>query len=249
MNLWAIADIHLALSCPEKTMEAFGPKWSNYHERIEKNWKEVVQKEDLVLIPGDISWAFTLEQAQIDLSWIDQLPGTKVIIRGNHDSWWQSLKKVEKILPPSIIALQNTAYNVDNLSIGGSRLWETLEFNYSDLVEFKENPKANPKTPVLTLEGNEHIFERELHKLEMSLQKMNPDAQFKIVMTHYPPISYDLENSKAHQLLKKYRVNSCVFGHVHNLIPPSSSFLGLKDGINYIFTAADYLNFKPLKIK
>lgn len=249
MNIWAIADLHLALSCPEKTMEDFGPTWANYIKRIQENWANNVQKDDLVLIAGDITWAYTLEKAQVDLQWIDQLPGTKVMIRGNHDTWWQSLNKVQKILPPSIIALQNDAYNIEGLSIGGSRLWDTLEFNFSDLIELKENPKANPNTPILTEEENERIFSRELHRLELSLKAMNPSAPLKIVMTHYPPISHDLKPSKAHQMLKDYKVDICVFGHVHNITPSSLKLFGKKEGVNYLLTAADYLKFIPLKIK
>ncbi len=249
MNIWAIADLHLSLSCPEKTMEDFGESWSNYMQRIKENWSKSVKEGDLVLIPGDITWASTPEQAEEDLIWIDQLPGTKIMIRGNHDYWWSSLSKIKKVLPKSILALQNDAWNTEEVSVGGSRLWDSSEYNSSDVIDFKVNPKANPKSPVLTKEQNEKIYQKELHRLELSLQKMNPDSKLKIVMTHYPPLSYNLKDSKVHTLLKKHQIDICVFGHIHNIMPDHPPLFGTKDGISYQLVAADYLQFSPLKIK
>lgn len=247
-GIWAIADLHLCISCPNKTMEDFGPSWSNYIERIKANWIENISEEDLVLIAGDITWALKIDEAKVDLEWLGALPGTKVMIRGNHDYWWKSLTQLRRILPPKMHVLHNDALNLPELSIAGSRLWDTLEYNFSDLIEFKTNPKANPKVAPLSTEENERIFEKELHRLELSLSKMNPDSPLKIAMTHYPPISQDLKPSRAHSLLLKYKVNKCVFGHMHNLKETPASFFGQKDGIEYIFTAADYLKFIPKKI-
>ncbi|MCH9633959.1 MAG: hypothetical protein S4CHLAM7_06930 [Chlamydiae bacterium] len=249
MNIWALADLHLSLSCPDKTMEVFGETWSKYMERIQENWHRSVQPEDLVLLPGDITWANTLEQATKDLLWIDQLPGKKIMIRGNHDYWWQSLGKVKKILPKSIFAIQNDALNLDNISIGGSRLWDSPDFNSSEIIDFKPNPKANPKTIVPTSEDNEKIFKRELHRLELSLKQMDQNARLKIVMTHYPPITYDLKTTLVHELLLDFKINICVFGHIHNIISTPPPLFGDKDGISYFLVAADYLKFEPLKIE
>src|ERR1700733_9276880 len=107
MAVWALADLHLALSIPEKSMESFGEPWINYTAKIKDQWLKHIKTDDLVLIPGDISWAMRLEDAAVDLNWIHELPGTKVLIRGNHDYWWTSLSKVERILPPSIHLVQN----------------------------------------------------------------------------------------------------------------------------------------------
>lgn len=248
-NIWAIADLHLCISCPQKTMEVFGPNWANYIQKIEENWKKYVQEEDLVLIAGDITWALKLEEAKIDLEWISKLPGTKVMIRGNHDYWWRTLTHVKRILPPKMHAIHNDALNLGDISIGGSRLWDTVEFNCSEIIDFKVNPKANPKVVPLTEEENEKIFAKELHRLELSLSKMNPHASLKIVMTHYPPLSHDLKNSKTHALLLKYNIDICIFGHMHNIKPNPPPLFGEKEGIQYIFTAADFLKFVPLKIK
>ncbi len=248
-HIWAIADLHLCISCPEKNMEVFGPSWSRYIERIKENWKQVVSEDDLVLIAGDITWAIKPEDAKIDLDWIATLPGTKVMIRGNHDYWWRTKSQVDKILPPRFHIVHNDALNLPTLSIGGSRMWDSLEYRFADIVDFKDNPKANPKVKPLTDEENEKIFRKELIRLEMSLAKMDPNAPLKIAMTHYPPIGNDLKPSKVHALLKKYHIDLCVFGHLHNLRPNHPPLFGSLDNIQYLFTAADFLEFKPLKIK
>ena len=247
-QIFAIADLHLCIGCPQKTMEVFGPQWSNYIERIKIEWKKAVSQDDLVLIAGDISWALHLNEAKLDLDWIDQLPGHKIIIRGNHDYWWKSLTQVKKILPKSIQVIQNNAINLHGVSIGGARLWDSKEFSASEIIHFKENPKANPNVKPLTEEENEKIFAKELHRLELSLSQMDANAPLKIAMTHYPPLSHDLKSSKAHKLLVKYKVDICVFGHIHNIIDNPPPLFGEKEKIKYLFTAADYLKFVPLQV-
>lgn len=247
-QIWAIADLHLCISCPQKTMEVFGHQWDNYIDRIKENWIKCIDKDDIVLLAGDITWALKLEEAKIDLEWIDELPGTKIMVRGNHDYWWKSMKQIKRILPKSIHLIQNNAINLDIASIGGSRLWDTQEFNCLDIIDYKENPLANPKVKPLTLEENERIFSKELHRLELSLSQIDPGAKLKIAMTHYPPISHDLKPSKAHELLKKYNIDICIFGHIHNLKADPPTLFGEKDNIKYIFTAADHLKFVPLKL-
>ncbi|MBA3603856.1 MAG: metallophosphoesterase, partial [Parachlamydiaceae bacterium] len=142
MAVWAIADLHLSFGVPNKTMDIFGSQWVNHTERVKANWKALIAPEDLVLIPGDISWAMTPEQAKIDLDWIAELPGTKLLLRGNHDYWWASLKQIEKVLPPSMYLIQNNAFFWNEFAIGGARLWDTDEFCFDAYIEYRENPKA-----------------------------------------------------------------------------------------------------------
>lgn len=248
MNVWAIADIHLSLSCPEKTMEDFGPRWALYMQRIQEHWLDLVQPEDLVLIPGDITWATHLDEALIDLNWIDKLKGHKLMIKGNHDSWWQSIQKLKKALPKSIEVIQNEAWNHKGLSIAGARLWDTTEYSCSSIVTLRPNPKANPKTHVPTPEENDRIYDKELLRLETSLKQMDQNANKKIVMTHYPPLPPDLQSTRAHKLMQSHQVDVCVFGHLHNVLDPHPPPFGVKDSIEYQFVAADYLHFKPKKI-
>ncbi len=244
MSVWAIADLHLSYGVPEKTMEVFGPEWINYGDNIKSNWEAVIQADDLVLIAGDISWAMRPEQAKVDLDWIDALPGTKVLIKGNHDYWWSSLSKVKKLLPPSIHIIQNDAFRWGEYSIGGARLWDTDEFDFDAYIEFRERavPASKEEKP-----DQEKIFKRELERLELSLKSLDQSATKRLVMTHYPPISADLQPSPAAALLEKYHADVCVFGHLHSVRRDLPMF-GTHNNIRYILTSCDYLDFKPVKI-
>lgn len=246
MSIWALADLHLAKSVPKKNMAIFGPAWEGYMDKIEQEWKNCVDADDLVLLPGDISWAMRLDEAGIDLQWIHELPGTKLMIRGNHDYWWTSAKKMAEKFPPSIHFIHNTAFHWNDVAIGGTRLWDTKEYNFNQYVHFQENPNARAKEKEEPVDSSA-IFERELERLRLSLQQMNPAAKLKIAMTHYPPISADLTPSRTSAILQEFGVNICVFGHLHNLKKDIPMF-GEEGGIKYFLTAADYLNFKPLRI-
>ncbi|NDD59210.1 MAG: phosphoesterase, partial [Chlamydiae bacterium] len=235
MAVWALSDLHLCFGAPSKSMEVFGHSWKNYADRIAFQWNKHIQQEDLVLIPGDISWARHLDQALIDLKWIDSLPGTKVIIKGNHDYWWDSPNKMKKVFPSSIHLVQNDAFHWNELAIGGSRLWDTDEFNFNDYIEFIANPYEN-KEETSDKANQEKIFIRELERLRLSLSKMNPAAKKKIALTHYPPIGADLKDSRASKILEDFKIDICVFGHLHS-VKKKEPFFGKKNGINYIFAS------------
>lgn len=249
MAVWAIADLHLSFGVPNKAMDIFGPQWVNYTEKIHKNWCQHIHSDDLVLIPGDISWAMHPEEAQPDLEWIHQMPGTKVILRGNHDYWWTSLSKVEKVLPPSIHLIQNNAFHWNDISIAGARLWDTAAFNFTGYIQPQTNPKERPlteqeKNPL----EDEKIFQRELLRLEMSLKCFEKHAgPIRMAMTHYPPISADLRDSVASRLLEKYQVTTCVFGHLHN-VKRNLPMFGEKNGVRYLLTSCDYIDFMPVQL-
>lgn len=245
MNIWALADLHLALGAPQKTMEVFGPQWADYTGKIERGWRAVVQPGDLVLIAGDISWAMSTEQAQVDLKWIHELPGTKVLIKGNHDYWWSSLSKVQQILPPSIHVIQNNIFSYQGIFIAGARLWDTQEYGFNACIDYKPNPLAS--TSKEEEPDPEKIFKRELERLELSLKDLPKDAPVRIAMTHYPPIGLDLQSSRASTLLEKYNVSLCIFGHLHN-VKKENPLFGAARGVTYHLTSADYLDFQPLKI-
>lgn len=248
MSIWALADLHLSFGVPDKKMDVFGDNWKDHPEKIRSNWLKNITPDDLVLIPGDISWAMNIEDAKKDLDWIDALPGTKVMLRGNHDFWWSSLSKVEKILPPSIHVIQNNVFRWNNVVIAGSRLWDTPEFSFQQFVNYKENPRANKLTEVEFDQGEmERIFSRELARLELSLKCLPRDASVRIAMTHYPPIGANLTPSRASALLEKYGITFCAFGHLHNIKKEMPMF-GIKDGVRYTLVSCDYLDFEPIKI-
>lgn len=250
MSVWVLSDPHLAFGVPEKTMEAFGPAWRDYAARIKAHWEERISQEDLILIPGDISWAMHLNEALIDLQWIDALPGTKVILRGNHDYWWSSSSKLSKIMPPSIHFIHNNIFLWKGIAIGGSRLWDTPEYSFGAFIEFQENPKARTKTPEDLAKGKEEeerIFVRELERLTLSLSQLPKEAKMKIAMTHYPPIGAELAPSRASEILESFGIDLCVFGHLHNVRKGSLPF-GEARGVKYIFASCDYLDFIPLRV-
>jgi uncharacterized protein len=244
MAVWSLADLHLALNVPDKKMDFFGEPWIDYTDKIKKNWLAHIHPNDLVLLPGDISWGMKLEDAKVDLDWIHSLPGTKVMVRGNHDYWWTSLSKVEKILPPSIHLIQNNVFNWKEYTIGGTRLWDG-DYSFNSYIDFKENPRAKKLSDVIDDPAEtQRIYQREVTRLELSLKNLNRDAKVRLAMTHYPPIGADLAETEASRMLEKYKVNVCVFGHLHNVKKNSLPF-GEKNGVRYILTACDYLDFIP----
>ena len=228
-------------------MDPFGVRWHDHANRLKENWIRLVAPDDLVLIAGDISWAKLLTEVQPDLAWIHALPGTKVMIQGNHDYWWGSLKKVRSILPPSIHVIQNDAFHWGDVSIAGSRLWDTPEYTFDSYIESTETPEGIARLVEHPSTDDEKVFSRELIRLEMSLQALNPEARLRIAMTHYPPIGPDLAASRTSALLERYNVNLCLFGHIHSVIPDALP-LGEKNGVRYLLTACDYLYCTPLKI-
>ncbi|MBI5272372.1 MAG: metallophosphoesterase [Chlamydiia bacterium] len=247
MKIWAIGDLHLGFGVPGKEMSVFGPGWEHHAAKIAASWNEQIHPDDLVLIPGDISWAMRLEEAASDLTWIGRLPGTKVLIKGNHDYWWGSLKKVAQILPPSVHLIQNNAFFWRGISIGGARLWDTPEYQFGHYVVTRDNPKAKlQNTEQLIQEDlSQKLFDRELERLKMSLQSMDQSAEVRVAMTHYPPIGADLQVSRASQILEQHAIQICVFGHLHSIRPGTLPF-GEARGVRYALTSCDYLDFKPL---
>jgi uncharacterized protein len=248
MAIWAIADLHLSFGVPNKEMNVFGSQWKGYTEKIERHWRSSIMPEDLVLIPGDISWAMHLEEVLPDLEWIDRLPGTKVLIKGNHDYWWSSLSKIKRVLPPSCHLVQNNSWSWKEISIAGTRLWDVPGLNFNDVIDFKEDGSNRALLARDETAESQKIYQRELGRLETSLRGMNPLAKKRIVMTHYPPIGPELQESEASRLMEKYKVDICVFGHLHN-VKRGLSIFGTRRGVTYYLTACDYLeDFKPLKI-
>lgn len=246
MNIWAIGDLHLSFGVPNKSMDIFGPSWKEHAKKIEESWTSLIAQDDLVLIPGDISWAMRLEEAAPDLQWIDRLPGTKVLLKGNHDYWWGSLKKIAEILPPSLHLIQNNSFRWKDAAVGGARLWDTPEYSFNEFIEYRENPKVKiiDREADAQEELSEKIFERELQRLETSLSSMPNDVKLRIAMTHYPPIGADLIPSKASKILEKHRIDICVFGHLHN-IKSDLSLFGIKNNVRYVLASSDYLRFQP----
>lgn len=228
MNIYAIGDLHLSASV-NKPMDIFGPKWENHSERILKNWEALVKDEDIVLVAGDISWAMNMEEAFADLEFIHQLPGKKVLIKGNHDYWWQAVTKLNELYN-NMYFLQNTVYRIGDYGICGTRGWICP----NDMVQDSHNTK---------------IYKREANRLKISLDHAKKaGCKQIIVMMHYPPTNDKKEESLFTELFKSYPVTHVVYGHLHGEDSFHNSIRGEQDGIHYILASADAIAFSPIKI-
>lgn len=246
MHVWALADLHLSFGVPDKSMDVFGDAWVDHPQKIKAQWEEQIEEKDLVLLPGDISWGKTFEEALPDLEWIDHLPGTKVMIKGNHDYWWSSVNKVRKRLPPSIHVIQNDAFVWNDIAVGGAKMYDSDEYSFDSIIHFVKNECVREKAEETPFH-REKLMQRELKRLEMSLEKLSPTAKTRIAMTHYPPIGLDLSPCRASRLFLEYGVEHVLFGHLHNVTPRQSLF-GEKDGITYQMVSADFVDFSPILV-
>ena len=225
MKIFAISDLHLSFD-DQKPMNIFGSVWDNHWDDIVNNWNEKVGEEDIVLIAGDISWAMKLEEVKSDLDLIGALKGKKIIIRGNHDYWWSSYKKVKDILPEGMYAIQNNAFKFGNYVICGTRGWSVPEIGVeSDPQDVK-------------------LYEREKLRLEMSLKQaksMQEEGDVIIAMMHFPPFNSRYLSSYYTDLFKEYGVHSVVYGHLHGA-QSRTQLIYDKQGIKYYLTSCDKLN-------
>ena len=226
MSIYVLADLHLSFGV-EKPMDIF-PGWKDHYKRIKTNWERLVTDEDTVIIPGDISWGLTLEEALPDFQYIQDLPGQKIISKGNHDYWWQTNKKLQKFLDDNhfdtIRFLHNNSYEVGDYIICGTRGW------------IFENGQPQ----------DEKVILREAGRLKASLDYIKSDKE-KLVFLHYPTIFQDQRATHIIDTLKQYNVKRCFYGHLHGKTI-NYAFNGVSDGIKYKLISADALNFCPYLI-
>lgn len=226
MKLFAIGDLHLP-GGDDKPMNVFGDHWDGHFERISQDWRARVGEEDTVLIPGDISWAMQLDNAKPDLEAIAALPGRKIIMKGNHDYWWNTLSQVKSALPRSMEAIQHNAIDLGCCVVCGTRGWN---------IPTKETPLSA---------ADMKIYSRELIRLELALQaavKIKDDKPL-VVMMHYPPL-YDMEReTEFTALLEKYPVHTVAYGHLHGA-GLRVGFRGEMRGIRYELVSCDGLEFR-----
>ncbi len=249
MKLFAIGDLHLGHAV-DKPMGIFGPQWKDHERQIAANWEDRVGHQDLVLVPGDISWAMRFEEAEEDLAWLDRLPGRKVLIKGNHDYWWPSISRLrEHIDGTSLFALQYDSIAFGRAAIGGTRLWNMpdLEIPYEDPLEIlPEKDREAPERSLHEAPHDEKIFRRELGRLELSLASIAPDARLRIVMTHFPPTDESGRGTAVTRLLEKHGADVCVFGHLHNLgLPRNRTWDFVNRGVRYVLVSCDSVDFAP----
>ena len=251
MKVFAIGDLHLGHAV-DKPMDIFGPQWKDHTHRIAVNWQERVSGDDLVLVPGDLSWGMRLEEAEEDLEWLDGLPGRKILLKGNHDYWWPSISRLrERLEGTSLFALQYDSFSVPGVTVGGTRLWTMpdLEIPYEDPLETAQAADGGAEASrrgASQMPHDEKIFRRELGRLKLSLDSLDPEAGLRIVMTHFPPTDESGRGTALTRLLEAYRAGICVFGHLHNLgLPPGRTWDFVKNGVRYVLVSCDSVDFAP----
>lgn len=237
MSLFSISDLHLSLASP-KPMDVFGRRWADHTERLEKNWRAVVKETDTVVLPGDISWAMKLEEAEADLTFIDSLPGHKLIGKGNHDYWWTTLSKMESALKRwdlhSISFLHNNAYAAEEHIICGSRGWFVDEALHGRAVT---NNADFDK-----LSARETLRLRASLGAGRAMRDVYGELPY-LVYLHFPPVFGDTVCRPIIELLHEFGVRRCFYGHLHgNYTLPRRSFF---EDIELTIIAADHLEFVP----
>lgn len=226
MSLFAIADTHLSFGT-DKPMDSF-PGWNDYVDRIEKNWNKIVTDDDTVVIAGDISWAMNFDELKADFDFIEKLNGKKIILKGNHDYWWNTSKKMNDFIESqrykTISILFNNSYDIDGVSVCGSRGWL---FDVDD-------------------EHDEKVLNREVGRLRLSLESAVNDEI--IVFLHYPPVTTDTKCDEILNLLKEYGIKKCYYGHLHG-IAAKKAIDDVVDGIEFRLISCDRLGFVPKLIR
>ncbi|MBR7185165.1 MAG: metallophosphoesterase [Clostridia bacterium] len=238
MSLYVLADLHLS-GTVNKSMEVFGPRWSGYTEKIQKNWSAVVTDEDTVVLPGDISWGMTLDEAEIDLRFIDSLPGRKLLGKGNHDFWWSTATKMRTFFAEKHLStldiLYNNAHRLSDCIVCGTRGW------------FNDEKQQNTAFPT----DYAKIVNREVQRLQISLDAAEalraetPELPV-LVFLHFPPVWGSFVCREIVELLQERQIRKCYFGHIHGAYnaPRCTTY----EGIDMILCSADYLKFAPMPI-
>lgn len=228
MAVYAISDLHLSFNT-DKSMDVF-PGWYDYTNKIKQNWESTVKNEDFVVIPGDISWAMRLNEAKKDFEFINNLPGKKILIKGNHDYWWSTSKKINDFLQENnfntISIIFNSAIKADNICICGTRGWM---YNSDEPEDGK-------------------ILNREVERLRRSLDSAKAFENETVVFLHYPPVYNFQESEEIINLLIERNIKKCYYGHIHGSGAKKGIIEGKYKGIDFKLVSCDYINFKPLLI-
>ena len=252
MSIYAIGDLHLSLN-KEKPMEIFGLNWKNHEQKIKENWEKTVSKDDLVLLPGDFSWEMHLKDMYEDFKFLNDLPGRKLLLKGNHDYWWTTLAKMREFVEENkfsnIDFVYNNSYLFEDKIIAGTRGWALNDTDNG----IKMNHREEERLKISLKSGVESFGDKEI-----------------ICLMHYPPIVTEEENQESSQkkennkidnqkniklkisnyvqIMKEYNVRTCLYGHLHGE-SHNEAFEGVIENINFKLVSSDYLDFKLYKVE
>lgn len=239
MGIFAIGDLHLSMNeNVEKPMDIFGGPWIDHVDKLQREWDTLVTEKDLMIIPGDISWALKLPEAMTDLDWIHDRPGRKVLFKGNHDLWWSSKSRLNKLYE-DMIFIQNDFFVLGDVAICGSRGWVC--------------PGNDPHNEDYKLQDMK-IYRRELLRLEMSLEAASlagygRGGKGKIIgVLHFPPTNDRKESSGFTDLFTQYGASVVIYAHLHGTDNFTKGLKGIFNGVEYKLVSLDYLKGKPVKI-
>lgn len=230
-TIWAIADLHLSFARP-RDFTRFGEKWRDHEARIAAAWAERVGPEDIILLPGDLSWAKRLDRAQPDLDWVSRLPGRKVLVRGNHDWWWKDLDQVREILPDGFQAVQGSCLELDGALICGT------------MGHIAPNDPYFQKRKLPS-------YQRELGWLKDALTSaatQHSNGQPTVLMMHYPPFTSDGQPSGFSEMIAAFAPEVCVYGHLHMDYEWETAVDACRDRTRFHLVAADYLAMTPRRV-
>lgn len=232
MSVFTISDLHLPLGV-NKPMDIFGASWNNYVQRLYDNWTAAVGNDDTVVLPGDFSWAMDLNDTKKDFEFLCSLPGKKILLKGNHDYWWNTVTKVKAFLKSNgfenVTLLQNGYEIADNIALCGSRFW------------------ISPDIETLSA-SDKKVYERELIRCSLSIDKARKDGYDEIIFfTHFPPVVNGEYDKRFHELMRINNIRKVCFGHIHT---------GAKNGVEsvrideteYMLVSSNCINFSPVKI-
>jgi predicted phosphohydrolase len=236
-------------------MDIFGVEWLDHTSKIKAAWEKSVGAEDLVIVAGDISWAMKFQHALEDLAFLDSLPGRKVLIRGNHDYWWSSTRKVEESSPQSLLFVDRTACKVENIVIAGTRGWwlpTAVEevTNYFERGEEHLNGSEDGQQLAWT-EQDEKTLAREVGRLEIALKSahhLRESEEILIVALHFPPLYESIPDTPFTELIDQFRPYAVVYGHLHGSDAHAAAFEGNRNATHYHLVSADHTGFKPVEI-
>ena len=229
MSIFVIGDLHLSFH-ENKPMSIFGDNWEGHEEKIKKDWIAKVKEEDLVILPGDFSWSTYLKDTYEDFTYLNSLPGKKILLKGNHDYWWTTRKKIEAYLKEnnfkSISILFNSAEVVENFAVCGTRGWS---YDCSTQEDVK-------------------ILNREVGRLTMSIEQARKLDREVIVFLHYPPVFSGYECTEIMNVLREYKIKKCYYGHIHGKQIGKKAITGFHNGIDFHMISSDQVGFVPVLV-